>query len=356
MIDFISQLYGQIVSSVRLEPKDLVLLAIPLSLTGLGFLAKHLWQYTNDSIVSRHYRLTGRYLTFYDDPKIGEDGFNRSYAESEIKQRGTALTIKTTEPNGRKWLHRGYIVKDRFISGWYQARDPHDTGVGTFFLRIKDMDSLEGTWHGHDHQGNRNIVSGLYSFRRKRDVRIENMRPQDLASVLRISDKSFGAHYLTAEVLQSEGTQVLVAVLDKEVVGFCMFLFLKAQELKTTLGRSAASNETLRYADNAGKIGTIKSIAVDSEFRSLGVGGQLFEAAERSLFEQAASAILVPLWYWRQSASLQNIAELNGYALLAEDKEYWKHECLRGTFRCIAKKSHDCVCSCRFYFKTASRD
>src|SRR5437667_10153587 len=102
------------------------------------------------------------------------------------------------------------------------------------------------------------------------------MRPQDLASVLRISDKSFGAHYPTAEVLQSEGTQVLVAVLDKELVGFCMFLFLKAQELKTTLGRSAASHETLRYADNAGKIGTIKSTAVDSESRSLGVGGQLF--------------------------------------------------------------------------------
>jgi len=300
------------------------------------------------------FRLTGEYLTTYDhaNPKDGE---TEVYARSRIKQKGRKLFISTTESNGRVWQQTAIIVRDRYISGWYSSQDPFDTGVGTFFLVIEGK-RLVGHWYGHSHT-TQNMRSGNYEFiKMKEPLIIERLDDSQIAAVLEISDKVFGANYLSAAELKLPTSHVFTAVKNGRLVGFSLVRLLPANELAQVLPQTFFETSALRHCNSSGKVGIIKSVATDDEHPNDAVGTRLFTFSEKHLFAAGAKAILVPVWQTGTSRRFENVAKVTGYDKIYEDPAYWKAGCDNGQFKCKAKGNNgNCVCRCVFFMKTDRR-
>lgn len=325
--------------------KTISLVISALSIAAVAFKKLHDWY------LARRFRLSGKYLEIYEDPRT-DGSIGRVYALSKIRQTGRKLRIKSAESSGRTWRLDAYIVRDQYISGWYSSPNPFDTGVGTFFLRIENNRRLVGYWHGHDHNGNQ-ITSGKYEFlRMEAGLRIERLQEPYVAAVLEIADNAFGARYIHAETLKKATTETFVAIRDRTVIGFCITQPSQPKALDQLCGRPEFKTSALDFGDQSGCIGVIKTIAVDKQHRNAGIGARLFVHAERHLFSKGMTAIVVPVWAWGEKENLQNITHINGYKFVYEDSHYWRADCDGGKFKCIARTENVCVCSCRFYLKT----
>lgn len=359
---------------VRIEGKEWLLtgisLAISLAVTGVWTFVMFCWLVVRNFMLAREFQLSGEYLAFYETPRhdAGQRGrmlpaknprgnvrFERVRANSFVRQRGKVVTIRMVESSGRAWIHEGRIVLNRFISGSYYPKAPHDEGVGAFFLEIKGAGRLEGEWHGYDNEGKK-IASGPYMFFKKSETRIVQMSNKHFPGVLEIARRAFGDGYMTGADVSKVGALGLVALVDGETIGFCLSMMLPKGGLDAFFCGKPQRNAALKHADQEGTIGVVKSLAVEETKRNSSVGTQLFCAAERQLRDKNASVFLVPVWHRQHVLGLRPIAELNGFQLLQEDDAYWKESCDAGEFACVARTADKCICTCRFYIKTRRAD
>ena len=206
---------------------------------------------------------------------------------------------------------------------------------------------------GHyDHNGSR-MNWGTYKFLKVEDgLRIEKLSDPYITAVLEIADNAFGNRYIEATTLQKKGNETFVAVLNHTVIGFCIIEFLQPKTLDQLCNQPEFKTSALSHGDQSGRIGVIKTIAVDQQHRNVGTGAKLFISAEKYLFSKGATAIVVPVWAWAEKENLQNIAKINGYRFVFEDAHYWQVDCDGGKFQCVARTNNTCVCKCLFYLKT----
>jgi GNAT superfamily N-acetyltransferase len=185
-----------------------------------------------------------------------------------------------------------------------------------------------------------------------KDVQIRKLKDSDRNSILYISRCVFGDGYYEPAGSGNNQQTTLVGEVAGEIAGFCSGYILKRNEILSFARTSRAElSDDLRYADQRGTIGVIKTIGVQEKFQGYGVGTRLFEQAEKHLAEQGAESVVVPAWEKTGSCSLKSILERHSYRMWKQEPEFWKEECENKKFRCIAC-SDSCVCSAIFWRKS----
>lgn len=108
------------------------------------------------------YPVSGRYITRFEDEINGNEV--TITAPAKLEQEGKKVTGSTKmSDDNREWYLEGDISSSGYINGIYHALDPHDRGVGNFFLYINHDKTMEGIWSGYD-EVNDKISSGRYTF------------------------------------------------------------------------------------------------------------------------------------------------------------------------------------------------
>ncbi|MBS0234248.1 MAG: GNAT family N-acetyltransferase [Proteobacteria bacterium] len=290
--------------------------------------------------------MSGTYLSFFEDIDKGKRVVVSSVAE--LKQRGKSISISNELSTGRSWTLDGTILPGGHISGVYSADATFDEGVGTFYLRIQNND-LDGLWSGYDHI-NRITNSGRYWFRKMKSVDIENAVASDITDILAISTKVFGNGYLgdLDRFIDSPHSSLLVAKSKKKIAGFCLS-YLNPKPLEDVVdGYNGPIPDDVMHANNGGRLGLIKSIAVDPRYWRRGVGSRLFSEAENELKRLGAECAIVPAWVYRDTANIGGILKRHGYDFWFWNRTYWKHACENREFTCV-KFDGQCNCSVAFY-------
>lgn len=293
-------------------------------------------------------RLSGEFLSFFDDMENGQRIVHRS--TSKVVQKGDKIEILTTNKAGRRWKLTGRIHNRTYLLGDYSADDLHDEGIGTFFLEIKSRDFYDGYWHGYDHT-NMSLTGGKYWFIRRFNFEVVSATEADIPAIVGIVTSEFGAGYMTniADLIKDKGTTVLVAKHKGEIFGFVTAYRINKAELSGLTG-ATESDPMLRFFDDNGLIGVIKSIAVRRTFHKKGIGFTLFRSAENALVNAGAKCVAVPAWEHDGQQNIQGILKLNDYESVIRRDLFWKEQCDRREFTCAARKDA-CVCNCVFYKK-----
>src|SRR5690606_35146465 len=133
----------------------------------------------SDLHAERKYPIAGKYLSKFEDEVNGEK--ITVTAPAIFNQRGKKIFGETiSQLENRKWIIEGEITIGGHIHGIYFAEDPHDKGIGNFFLYINHRRHMEGLWSGYD-SINQKITSGRYSFMPiLKDVKLRQLLPGDI--------------------------------------------------------------------------------------------------------------------------------------------------------------------------------
>jgi hypothetical protein len=164
--------------------------------------ATQLKDYAYDKYLERQYPVAGDYITTFEDEEDGEEFV--ATAPAKLEQQGKAITGRTAMPDDdRQWTLEGEISEEGYINGIYYAVDPHDRGVGNFFLYINHDRNMEGLWSGYD-EVNDQISSGRYTFTPVFDAfQLQELAAENIPAVVDIADRRLGRDYLSADLLKS---------------------------------------------------------------------------------------------------------------------------------------------------------
>ena len=141
----------------------------------------------------------------------------------------------------------------------------------------------------------------------------------------------------------------LVATAADRVVGFVLARRCGKGEADRLIPRIPADCSDISYADAAGTLGVIKTIAVAPDKLGCGVGKALFCAAEGSLTNLGVNLAIVPAWFDGKGVNIAGLMKAMAYQKFTVDRHYWKQECEAGIFLCPSKSKETCVCGVEFY-------
>lgn len=331
------------------EFRELVVQLITAALGGGAVAAmSFVWAWYQRRQVESRYPVSGRYLSFYEDIENGHRVVVPSVAE--FKQKGKSVTVSNELPSGRSWTLEGTILPGGHISGVYSADATYDQGVGSFYLRINGAD-LDGMWSGYDHS-NRMTNSGRYWFRKMRAVTVKKATQSDINDILAISTNVFGYGYLhdLDSTVGAPRASVVVASNNRRVRGFCISYLEDQGGFRSLIGEhNGPIPDDVQHASKTGKLGIIKTIAVDPKSHRRGIGSALFEQAERDLKAMGAESVVVPAWVYKDTTNMAGILNRHGYEFWFWNKEYWKSACENNEFKCVKSEGPQCNCSVAFF-------
>lgn len=314
------------------------------------FLVSFAGRRVRDFILEKKYPIAGEYLTQFEDEENGQ--VVTVTAPATLKQRGKKIIGETYLSYGsRKWILEGQLSNAGHIYGIYHAQDPHDRGIGNFFLYIGHNRVMDGLWSGYD-SVNQKITSGKYTFRPKLSTfSIESITTDDIPSIIAISDDELGKDYLTTETLKSisstaEGARTFCKVAvapDSGVIGFCIYSMLSSDDLKRRL---KVSNEKIPKALlHSERVGMIDVVAVKDQYKRQGVGFHLVSDALTELGKNQINVICSIGWRSRKGINIEGILRYHRFQNLIEYKDYWREDSIVKQYICHDCGQPPCTCS-----------
>lgn len=301
-----------------------------------------------DEIENRRMRLSGEFLSFFDDVENGQRIVHRS--TSMVRQKGKRIVIKTLNKEGRSWELTGRIHNKMYLIGDYNADDIHDEGIGTFFLELRNRDYFDGFWHGYDHI-NHTLTGGKYWFIRKMSFELVRAKLSDSAAIVAIINEQLGLGYgqWIIENITDKDVYVIIAKDDTQVYGVGIARMLGKNELSEYL-KSAPYDPMMSFFDQNGIIGVIQTIAVRGKFQKKGIGFTLFSSCEAHLVNKGAKSIIVPAWESAGVINISGILSIKDYEIMGSSEGHWRIGCDSNEFKCPSREK-ECICNCHFYRK-----
>lgn len=333
--------------------------------------------------IERKYPVAGDYLTKFEDEEDGTEIV--ATAPANLKQNGREIDGRTIMPNDdREWILEGEISTSGYLNGVYYATDPHDRGVGNFFLYINYDRNMEGLWSGYD-EVNQQISSGRYTFTPLFDAyTIRPLTADLIPSVIDIADQKLGKNYLETDLLEystdsesSYFTQVATVdssfksdesiaerlaervldngpvvseddvgfhlKFDSRVVGFCLGAVFSIPELLDYL--HIGENELPKAIAHSERIGLVRTIAVQDEFESQGIGTKLVGDCIDECLSRDATALCAVGWKEDGRVNIGGIMNHFGFQKAAEYEEYWYDESVEKGYWCERCGDPPCTCS-----------
>ncbi len=285
-----------------------------------------------DRQLRRKFPVGGRFITEYED-RSGA-GCIKMKGRCTLRQKGRYVSGDNSDvKNGRTWSLRGAIEPGGFLNGVYRAADPHDSGIGTFFLKVDGVGGdMHGLWGGYDSE-NGFVTSGSYVFRRRPDTTIRPARSDEAPRVLALLGDALGEFYVDLATVREaiageDGSTCLVAVnAEGRLIGVATYYLVSQDSFARFLpiGQEAVAQRlrVLRFNES---VGLLRSIAVRSAYRGRGVATELTEAGIQWCDAQGATAMLAAAWCPPTGSRLRGVMELTGFEPIEEIDSYWTED------------------------------
>ena len=181
-------------------------------------------------------------------------------------------------------------------------------------------------------------------------IQIRNAEKADINHIIGTADAVFGDGYTEIDqIANDEKKYAIVANVNGQFAGFCCGNILDADKLEDLVKKDlGVVPDDIRIANCEGKLGLIKTIAVNERFGSNGIGTRLLKDAEQKLIGLGATCIIVPAWKVGGKTPIKNLLERFSYKEWIENDTYWKKDCENQKFECISF-CESCQCSVVFY-------
>jgi len=307
-------------------------------------------------LISRRFPIAGTFRSVFEDSENGT--IVKTKAIATIRQRGRRIWGPTSLIDGsRTWMLEGRIDNGGRIHGRYDADDPHDTGLGGFFLELQGDGKLEGMWTGYD-TTNRLVTAGRYLFWPMEKMKTRPITGQDLDGALSVLGNALGARYVSREQL-SEYVQ------QKRKFGFVSLD-------KTGRVMGAATSELpddsqslldLLPTDSQDRVASIvpelefnrtallQSVAVSPQARGNGVGTDLVRASVDTLTTAGATSIISIGWTDFEGCHIQGPLEAIGFQGRGDLPNFWRQESITKNYQCPTC-GQPCKCVARVFIKS----
>jgi ribosomal protein S18 acetylase RimI-like enzyme len=302
-----------------------------------------------DILIRRRYPVAGLYASEYEDRVQGQ--LIKVKAVSRFKQRGRKIwgTAENIS-DSRKWELEGHIGRGGRLYGTYESSDPHDEGLGGFFLELQNSGRLEGMWTGFDSL-NKSVESGRYSFWPLEQTVVRPMTKEDIPEALALLGEALGHRYVTSESLhrfarKQEATCAYVAqTAGGLIVGAATGMVVDPKKLETAV--PTGSGEAVRRLVpevEYHRVGVLKSVAVSPSAQSRGVGTALAREVTKHLWSDHATCALSFGWYDEDGCHIQGVVESLGFHKQGELSEFWHQDSIEHNYECPSCGS-PCVCT-----------
>jgi GNAT superfamily N-acetyltransferase len=325
---------------------SLLLAAIGAALTYLG---SGLRRGLRDRRLRHKFPVGGRFVSEYEDRSGGS--IVKTKALSALRQKGRQVTGTTTDlKDGRAWALRGTIEPGGFLHGVYEASDPHDSGIGTFFLKVEGIDGdMHGLWGGYD-SVNADITGGSYTFRRCPEVTVKPASADDAARVCGLLGDALGDFYVDVStvrqaIVDDENATCLVAVDSaNHLIGAATLHLVDRSTIARFIpvGQQAICDRlhVLRFHE---RVGLLRAIAVRASYRDRGVGTELTTAGANWCAAKGATAMLAFGWSSPQGCHIAGVMDATQFEQVAELENYWTEDSKAKHYLCPACGP---ICSC----------
>lgn len=335
---------------------------LSIGLLGAGILAAGAFAFrlVRGAIVSRRFPVAGLYRSTFEDIEDGKTVYTKAIAE--LHQRGRKIWGPTYElGTNRRWLLEGEIDPNGRIHGRYTADDPHDVGLGAFFLEMLPDRTLEGMWTGYDSE-NKTISCGRYLFRRMNKTVTRLMTSADVPAALSILGHALGARYISRE-------ELIDFTKNKEKVAYVALTSAKGSIAAAATGVIPASTDdllALMPEDQASKVaelvpelgynltGLLKSVAVDSDVRGSGIGTEVSSAVVQAMFDIGATNVVAVGWTDDEGCHIQGPLETLGFKARGDIIDFWHKDSLIQGYSCPSC-GRPCRCSARIFVLPLSK-
>ncbi len=305
---------------------------------------------TGKEISGRKIKFSGEYITQYEDSDRGRIIVRK--APAILHQFGDHIWGRTWFGTKQEWKISGRIYGHKRLAGIYYAKGYLDDGFGTFFLEAKNSGFLEGYWSGYD-STNKSLTTGRYVFKKRDPHFVCRLATRvDLAAITRIADAQLGKNYITEdflrEILDSNQSTFCMVVEDtscKKTVGFCICKRLDFEEMKAIC--NGQEPRELVFSQN---IGYIKTVAVDENFKNLGLASILIDKCMQQLAKEGVDAYFSTAWKHAGIINIASIMERFGFVKYSEIPNYWYESSISEGFNC-PQCGNPCHCSCVIYIK-----
>jgi len=315
------------------------------------FLVTHVSRRAREFILERKFPIAGEFLTEFEDEERGQVVVRT--APASIRQRGSRIVGETSlTEDGRTWILEGQISRSGHIHGIYYAKDPHDRGIGNFFLYVYRDRVMEGLWSGYD-SVNQKITSGRYTFLPvvTKKLKVRPMTEEDLPSIIAIADDELGKDYVPIDRLQSllEEAQerkrfCTVAVLpDGSLAGFCMYSVITPEELKEKM--KVPPEEIPKALLHSSRIGMLDTAAVRSQHQRKGIGYRLVSGAVEDLLNRQVGVICALGWESKKGVNIGGILNTLRFQELRRYERYWEEDSVKYNYSCPDCGRPPCRCS-----------
>lgn len=306
---------------------------------------KHL---TNINTSTNKFKISGEYITSYEDEVDGQHLIIK--APATLKRFGNTIR-GITQFDDQKWILKGKLYENKRYAGLYYAENKIDDGFGTFYLEIKDNNTLKGYWAGYDNK-NQKINSGKYVFKKKIETAIRKAKKHDYSSISPIADVQLGKDYLTRQIFSSclkSNNNINCLVADdadnNSICGFAIFKLIDKKELKSiTKGHDI---EQLCFEDS---IGYLRTIAVAPEYTNQGIASHLAKNILDYFKNNNIKCIISTAWKHAGIINISSILEHLGFDKVIEIPNYWHEDSIKEGFMC-PQCGNPCTCSCVIYGK-----
>ena len=306
-----------------------------------------------DSILSQRFPLRGVYRSVFEDTEDGKITSEKAIAT--LHQRGRRVWGPTTLLNGeRTWNLDGHIDDGGRIWGRYTSDDPHDNGLGAFFLELQSDGHLEGMWTGYD-SVNKLVSTGRYVFWPIVSYPTSPMIEAQLDGALSVLGNALGARYVTREELapyilggekrafvaiSKQSTVVGAATIDLPISSDGILGLLPDDQIATVVKRlpELSFNRT----------GLLRSVAVSPKARGHGIATDLIKAAVDSLWADGATNILSIGWTDEQGCHIQGPLQSIGFESQGDVTGFWTEDSIKNDYGCPSCGT-PCKCTARLF-------
>jgi ribosomal protein S18 acetylase RimI-like enzyme len=316
----------------------------------LVFLMSYVTKRVREKMLERKYPIAGEFLTEFEDEEQGV--IVKRTAPALIKQRGNKIMGETRLTNEeRVWVLEGQIAEGGHIHGIYYAKDPHDHGIGNFFLYINHGRVLEGLWSGYD-SVNQKINSGRYIFRPvAKGVQVRPLMEEDVPSIIAIADDELGKDYVTIDRLKSlldvaptRKHFCSVAVLpDQSIAGFCIYSVMTPEELTGIM--KVPPEDIPKALLHSPRIGMIETAAIRRIHQRRGVGHRLVTGAVEDLMREQVGVICAIGWRSKAGVNIGGILSNLRFQALRQYSRYWEEDSVKNNYHCPDCGKPPCTCS-----------
>ena len=186
---------------------------------------------------------------------------------------------------------------------------------------------------------------------------VKKLDKQTLQYLMKIGADGFARTYIDKAYLlpymEDTNSFILIYEEDEKILAFSACSIWNSQELLAYYSEHIEIFKEHNITEESSlKLGMIKTIAVDIDFRKKGIGKKLFEESEKKLIDMGIETLCVPAWIYNSFTPMGRILHQLNYKFWFQLKQPWLYACKDNINFCPHRKDNlECICDSDFYIK-----